>query len=70
MEPQLEDFELRKEASCRIVLMTPHCLIARIPPTGAVAEIKESEMSHKLQHSGTLHNTSRSGSTVFPQSKT
>ena len=43
MEPQLEDFELRKEVSCRVVLMTSHCLIARIP-TGAVVEIKEGEI--------------------------
>lgn len=44
MEPQLEDFELRKEVSCRVVLMTSHCLIAHIP-TGAVAEIKEGEIA-------------------------
>lgn len=42
MEPQLEDFELRNEVSCRVVLMTLHCLIARIP-IGAVAETKEGE---------------------------
>lgn len=38
MELQLKDFELRKEASCRIVLMVSHCLIARIP-IGTIAEI-------------------------------
>jgi len=43
MEPQLEDFELRKKVSCRVVLMTSRCLIARIP-TRAVAEIKEGEI--------------------------
>lgn len=43
MDPQLEDFELRKEVSCRVVLMTSHCLIAHIP-AGAVAEIKEGEI--------------------------
>lgn len=43
MEPQLEYFELRKEVSSRVVLVTSHCLTARIP-TGVVAEIMEGEV--------------------------
>lgn len=73
MEPQLEDFELRKEVSCRIVLMASHCLTAHIS-IGTVGEIKEGEIGvteqRDLQHEATLHGRSWAESTVCLPNKT
>lgn len=73
MEPQLEDFELRKEVSCRIVLMASHCLTAHIS-ISTVVEIKEGEIGvteqRELQHEATLHDRSWAESAVCLSNKT